>query len=529
MNILGIMKLGKRNLQMGNSNSSDGKYKKFYKYIKNNKEYIENLFPYIYDNTLSIDKKIKLAEYLLKVLTYSQTGYFYSNILENFFIDIAKQNDIEKYDIPFLPKTVLHVMTQCFSNGGHTRVVERWIENTKDKYVNSVILLNQNDIQIPELLQNNIKLSNGKLINIQSNLQLVEKALKLREIAMGYEYIVLHTHMDDPIATIAFGTEKFTRPVLLFNHADHMFWIGKTISDVILDIRTIKSISAKYRNIYDSKLCPIPCDYSENIFIEKNEARKLLNIASDEQIILTSGSNFKFIPIGNDDIFDVYKEILSLNQNVKLIVLGKNEYWDKALKKFKNRIKLKEEVSYQEYLKYVSAADLVIDSYPMNGETTLIDAMRLKVPFLSLDVICSGQNDYVIKSLGYCHNKRELVEKTLKYLGNKNYTNELLQNELDLFNEKYSKENWIANIEKIYSETPKKHTLREISKDKAPCFIDDYSVILERLYRGNDLYHTRYGIPHICELRTIKISGCLKIYRLILFGIRIYDYKINLD
>lgn len=513
---------------MVNSKSPEQKYKKFYKRILKNKEKFETLLPILDDKNISENEKVNLGWILLNALSFSHTGYFYSNILERFFVDIAQKYDIENYDVSFKPKTVLHVMTQCYETGGHTRVVERWIDNTKDKYENSVILLKQEQANIPKLLMKNIELSNGDLINLSDDMTLIEKGLKLRQIALKYQYIILHTHMDDPIATIAFGTEKFTRPVLFFNHADHMFWIGKTISDVVLDIRTIKSISPKYRDIDDAKLCPIPCDFSENIFLEKNDARKILNIDTDKKIILTSGSNFKFTPIGDDSIFDVYEKILSANKDVNLIVIGKNKYWDKIYKKFKNRIKLCSEVSFPEYVKYVSCADLIIDSYPMNGETTLIDAMRAKVPFLSLDVLCSGQNDYVIKSLGYCLTKNELIEKTLKCLDNKNFAEEVLENELNLFNKNYSKENWIANLEKIYEETPEKHSLRSISNDNAPCFIDDYSVVLERLYQGKKLYN-RYGIPKIFEMRKIKIPNYEKIYKFILFGKEIYGFKSNLQ
>ena len=510
---------------MGNINT-ECKYKKFYNRIIKNKKIFDKLVLQMQRNNISLEQKMLLAEQLLNILTYNQTGYFYSNILEKFFVEIAQQHDIKNYDIEYKPKSVLHVMTQCYEHGGHTRVVERWIDNTKDNYINSVILLKQNNDSIPELLIKNIKNSKGELIVLDQDMTLVERALKLREIAMEYEYIVLHTHMEDPTATVAFGTEKFTRPVLFFNHADHMFWIGKTVSDVILDIRTQKSISPKYRDINDAKLCPIPCDFVEDIFYEKKEARKSLGIDLEEKIILTSGSNFKFMPIGNDSIFDVYEEILSKNSKVKLIVIGKNKYWNRVYKKFKNRVELYKEIPYQKYLQYVSAADLVIDSYPMNGETTLIDAVKANVPFLSLDVICSGQNDYIIESQGYCLNKKELVEKALKCLCDDNYSNNILQNEFKLFNKNYSKENWVNNIEKLYSDAPKKHKLRPIPETKAPCFIDDYSVVLERLYRKNKIFKN-YGIPYLLEIREIKVPN--KIYKLVLFGIEIYEYKQNVS
>ena len=38
------------------------------------------------------------------------------------------------------------------------------------------------------------------------------------------------------IPILAFGVEEFKRPVLLYNHASHMAWLGKSIADLVLDI-----------------------------------------------------------------------------------------------------------------------------------------------------------------------------------------------------------------------------------------------------------------------------------------------------
>lgn len=502
------------------------KYEKFYGNILENKKVFESVISKVIDETIPFEERILYAMYSLKLLTYKPTGYFYSNVLEKFFIEIAKNNDIQNYDIDFKPKTVLHVMTRCYQNGGHTRVVERWVDNTKESFKNSVILLDQGKKTIPELLIKNVKSSSGELIVLDKNLSLIDRAMKLREVALNYEYIVLHTHMEDPTATVAFGTEKFTRPVLFFNHADHMFWIGKTISDVILDIRTIKSISPKYRDIKNAVLCPIPCDYSQNIFSNKDIARKKLNIESNKKIILTSGSAFKFTPIGEDGIFEVYEKVLNTNKNINLVVIGKNGYWKDLYNEFKSRIKLYDVVPFPQYADYVSAADLIVDSYPMNGETTLIDAMRAKVPFLSLDAICSGQNDYVIKSKGYCKTKDELADKILKCFDNEKCLDELLEDELSLFEENYSKENWVKIVENIYHNAPQKHALLEIPETNAPCIIDDYSVILELLYKNcTRLLCKYYGNPNILGIQKLKIAKKRFICNVFLFNIKIFSFK----
>ena len=55
--------------------------------------------------------------------------------------------------------------------------------------------------------------------------------------------------MDDPTAVVAFGIEKFERPVIFYNHSAHLFWIGKSIADIVLDVVKDNEITKKQRNI----------------------------------------------------------------------------------------------------------------------------------------------------------------------------------------------------------------------------------------------------------------------------------------
>lgn len=464
-------------------------YEKEYKKILKNKKYFEHILDLVNSNKNSDDIKLQIAKYACKFATLCPTGYFYSNTLEKYFVDIAQNLHID-LSKDYLKDSCLHVMTTAYTSGGHTRVVERWLKLFDRTSKQSVVLINQEKNIIPEELKNNVKLRNGELIIIDSDLPLIEKALQLRLLASNYDYVVLHTHMDDPVATIAFGTEGFNRPVILFNHADHMFWIGRTIADLVLDMRKYKSITKTFRNIEGSKICPIPQEQTEE-FPNKNISREKLNLSKEEKIILLSGSYFKFNAICEDSISDVLECILKIKSQVKIIILGckKNQKEFKAIKrKYHKNIIIKTKVPFEEYRYYVSSADLVIDSYPCSGGVTLIDATNAHVPYLSLDTLI-GQMDSVANTLGFCTSKEELIKKALKVLSDNSYANEIYESEKDLLNKYSNIDAWIDNLESIIKTLPKTHTLRKIELTNAPNFINDYSVVLNSMYnRKNGNY-----------------------------------------
>ena len=482
--------------------------------ILKNKKFFEGLLEKINSNRFSFNEKLDIALFALTFATLRPTGYFYSNVLEKFFIDIGKSKEIESYNINYQKGTVLHVMSKAYKSGGHTRCVERWINNQKGMK-HSIVLILQGKEQVPETLRNNCEKSGGKLFFLNEN-DCIKNALILRKLALNYEYIVLHTHMDDPTATIAFGTEKFTRPILFFNHADHLFWIGKYISDLVVDFRTKTSITEKYRLINNHVKLSIPIDITNN-------ANFFINRTSDT--IFLSGSDFKFTPIGNQNIIPILDKILSLDQSLELCITGikkHNQMWKKLNRKHIKRVHLFENMSYEKYLLKLRKAFVVVDSYPFPGGTALVDAVCNKIPFLSLKTTC-GQTDFVENSQGMCQTSNELIEKILKIRKNKYYAQELLSNENKKLNEDTNIRIWNENLKHILKSLPNKHRLQEFTEQNV--FINDYSFMNLILYRkqGKNIYKS-FGIPYFFTFEKYKnIYG--KTRKIKLFNFTILKWK----
>ena len=117
-------------------------YEKEYKKILKNKKYFEHILDLVNSNKISDDIKLQIAKYACKFATLCPTGYFYSNTLEKYFVDIAQNIHLD-LSKDYLKDSCLHVMTTAYTSGGHTRVVERWLKLFDRTSKQSVVLINQ--------------------------------------------------------------------------------------------------------------------------------------------------------------------------------------------------------------------------------------------------------------------------------------------------------------------------------------------------------------------------------------------------
>lgn len=92
-------------------------------------------------NEVDLSKKCELAYEAATFATSHATDIFASEIIENVFLELA-QNHSVKLSSEYNKNTVLHVMTEAYNSGGHTRCVERWISQYPE-HKHSCVILNQ--------------------------------------------------------------------------------------------------------------------------------------------------------------------------------------------------------------------------------------------------------------------------------------------------------------------------------------------------------------------------------------------------
>ena len=427
--------------------------RKFIKTLNENKIIFEDLLQQI-SREENDAKKIQLALKTIKFADNSSTGYFSSDIVEQVFIDYAQRLKVE---LPqnYEKNSVLHVMTEAYKTGGHTRVVERWIKLAPQK---QSVLFTENEKQTPpSLLAEVVEEKNGSFYYLQDAQSIEEKAIELRKIASQYELIVLHIHMHDIIPLVAFGTTDFKRPVLLFNHADHRFWVGGSIADEIINFRSWgKNLCEKKRGFSNNVVLSLPIDTKGEKHFDAWVQKQKMNLPQDKKIIISVGSPHKYKPMPKFNFFEKIKTILCKFPDAYVLIIGPQEkdfssYFKeyKSFQKKTNRIKAIGRVNPQELFEYLGCADLVLDSFPMSGGTALVDAISCNRPVLSLSCP-TEQLDYIMDSVAYCKDEQIYMQKIENILKSIDVANENVFNVKQEIEKYSSPEIWLKNWGKIY-------------------------------------------------------------------------------
>ncbi|MFS0821570.1 hypothetical protein [Bacillus sp. 1P02SD] len=389
-------------------------------------------------------------------VSYSHAGFFYSNKLEEILSEISlkviKNDKLDRSKNKI--QKVLHIASELYAVGGHTRLLQNWINYDVGRY-NELVITNQTMEESPkqiieELAEKGITVTflKGKSEGILS------RAIDLVSIAKEFDAVVLHIHSYDVIPLIAFSNSQI--PVLLMNHADHRFWIGRSISNMVLELReTGKSLSMKRRLISPENQSILPIPLKGPVEITKEKARKALSINSDDFVIFSVASSYKYKPLHDGGLGEVLLPLVNRYSNLKALIVGPNhseEYWKDLSKKSNGKIQalgIKPHVDY-----YYKASDLYLDSYPVSSLTSLLDAGKYSLPIFSLEKGSKGLDldDISLDQLNYKSGSlKELYESLQMYIEDEKKREEFGNQCFDEISKYHLNPGWVGILDEIFN------------------------------------------------------------------------------
>lgn len=282
-------------------------------------------------------------------------------------------------------RRILHVATELTAVGGLTRMMTRWI-NTDASRQNSVALTRFRGV-FPDQLSEAVSRSGGQVykLNTQAG-SFFDWALRLRRIARGYDLVVMHINCEDTIPVLAFGPAETLPPVLMLNHADHIFWLGPSVSHAVLNLREAAAdITVNRRGVAAQRSLMLPTLIDPPTRkMSRKEARAKLGIDEDAVVLVSVARGAKYRPINGVTYASRFVGVLKANPKARLFVVGSGspEDWKSSQDEVPGRIVgLPEQPDPSAYFE---AADVYVDSYPFSSSTSLMEAAGYGLPLLTL-------------------------------------------------------------------------------------------------------------------------------------------------
>lgn len=328
---------------------------------------LNNLRDKITDSN-NLEESLALTHAYASLLHSIDIGKYDDPELEQQLIERFKisQHMCSKLSYPIPDKDALHIITEAYNFGGHTRLMEM----LASMHETSADLLVTRNIA-PRALERISKVVGN--INILKKTTYEEKINEIIEIASKYKKIVLHIHANDILSVIACGVLKNILPIKIYlvNHADHAFTLGSFVADYYFELSKHGHQINEQKNI-SGKISLLGIPLKE----KKTDATKI-NPGNSQLKFLSSGSGFKYTPFRGDDIRPLIIKILTIYQGATITIIGVNplfNYWWWPLKlRFMDRLKLVRFLPYEKYLEASHEADFFIDSYPFPGGTAFAE------------------------------------------------------------------------------------------------------------------------------------------------------------
>ncbi len=359
------------------------------------------------------ERAMALVFEVAKFASLNGVGLLASSGLEARLRTIAERLEAKSDSCDSRGGTLL-VATELYPVGGHTKVLERLAGMLKDKGRVSVVLTASGNGYLPDAIRGIAAACGGEAVFLDCDSRL-ERAARLRTIAAGYDRVLLMVHPEDAISVVAFGTERFRKPVFYYNHANHTFWLGVSIADKVLDVNKWGAdLCCRLRGVDPKNVesIGIPALSSCVGRTDGREMRRELGIGEGEKLVMAAGSQRKFRNFGRWRFGDFISDVLSRNPSADFLVVGAESSaypeWQSVFSRFGRRIKLMPAMQHERLLRCFAASDVVVDSFPMSGWTSMMDAVRQNVATVYPAGV-TGPMDYFADSAAFVRTADEAV------------------------------------------------------------------------------------------------------------------------
>lgn len=280
------------------------------------------------------------------------------------------------------PERVLHVVTECAAVGGHSRMAWRWI--ARDVARVPTLALTRQRAPVPGPVADAIAARGGRIEAIEGH-DLLERARALGRLVDRADLVVLHIHPLEVAASLALADRRGRPPVLLVNHADHCFWLGPRVADLVVSTRAAAArITRERRGVAGARsaLLPVPAERPRRAE-DRGAARRALGVPEGALVLLAMASAYKLAPIDDIGFIDLVEPVLARLPEAVVIAVGPGDEGPWAAARARTGGRVRALGTQDDPSPAFAAADVFLDGYPCSSLTAALEAAALGIPVVS--------------------------------------------------------------------------------------------------------------------------------------------------
>ena len=434
-------------------------------------------------------------------------GRFADGAIENIALEIGADLDesVSENRTLTLPVTrregrrrVLHVASNVLGIGGHSRMLCHWIQEDQS-CCHSLALVNQKNVPIPQSLSSAVRSSGGQVVVFPTGSRLCDKAAWLREMARrSADLVVAHHAVFDVVPTVAFSSDECP-PVALLNHADHQFWLGSSVSDLVINLRTAGSEhTGKRRFVSSNTVVPIPLVEPVDQ-VSRQDARRSLGIPETQIVLLSIGRAQKYRPCGPYDFVGTANKILDRRSKAHLYVVGESPAAIAPYLRCPVHERLHFLGSIEDPSLYRAAADIYLEPFPFGTQTALLEAalggLAVVPAYAPLFPLLVANDDALLDLIPNPHDEQEYLDRVDLLIQQPARRVELGESLRSRLLVDHVGEGWLDRLSALYQETDRlTHRPRPIPV--VPCSTTDADIRLSQWHvMGDGQTYSKGGSP----------------------------------
>lgn len=279
---------------------------------------------------------------------------------------------------------VLHVLSEAYSVGGHTRLAWRWM--SRDEHASDVVLINQQG-PVPDQLVESVRAKGGDVHDLAPTARgLLDRARALRAHMDRADLVVLHVHPYDAVAFAAVNLPGVRPPVIYENHTDQSFWLGVAGAELLCDLRAeTRAIDEALRGVPDERIVVLPMPVDQLTSGDDDALRRRLGIRPDAVVALTVSADWKMAACWGRGMHHAVERVLHWSPQVSVVLVGgsPNPDWARLSKRYPGRVFPVGRVL--DPAPYFALTDIYLESYPVRSTTAALEAAVLGLPVVTLD------------------------------------------------------------------------------------------------------------------------------------------------